>query len=208
VIKAQAIEVHLPVSSECPAGISTKTNNCETSDDLPPTIINVPWSASTFAEVKGVVHSPSPRPTMKLETREALLSAIAKARVWIDHLVEGRIGSVGEIATREGKVERHIRLPAPLAFVSPRVISAVMDGTAPRGLTVTGLAQPLAYMDRTGEASPTMNARVPTHQPVSCDVEPSLWHRNLDIENCRPETDAQNWPIAADNPENYASETA
>jgi site-specific DNA recombinase len=140
VIKAQAIEIHLAVPSECPAGISTdKNSNCETSD-LPPTTINVPWSAVTFEEVKGVLHSPSPRATMRLETREALLSAIAKA-----HLVESRVGSFGEIATREGKVERHIRLLAPLAFVSPRIISAIMDGTAPAALTVTGLAQPLAY---------------------------------------------------------------
>jgi hypothetical protein len=82
---------------------------------------------------------------MKLENREALLSAIAKARIWINLLVEGRVGSFGEIATREGKVERHIRLLASLAFVSPRIISAIIDGTAPAGLTVTGLAQPLAY---------------------------------------------------------------
>jgi site-specific DNA recombinase len=35
------------------------------------------------------------------------------------------------IARREGKVERHIRLLAPLAFVSPRIVSALLDGTAP-----------------------------------------------------------------------------
>ena len=118
--------------------------NCETGD-LPPTIINVSWSAAVFAEVKGILHSPSPRPTMKLETREALLSAVAKARIWIDQLVQGRVSSFSEIATREGKVERHIRLLAPLAFVSPPLISAIIDGTAPAGLTVTGLAQPLAH---------------------------------------------------------------
>jgi hypothetical protein len=145
VIKAQAIEIHLAVPSECAEGISTdETRNRETGD-LPPTTIKVPWSLATFAEVKGVLHSPSPRPTMKLETRDALLGAIAKARTWINHLVEGRVGSFGEIATREGKVERYIRLLAPLAFVSPRIISGIMDGTAPPGLTVTGLAQPLAY---------------------------------------------------------------
>ena len=34
-----------------------------------------------------------------------------------------------------------------------------------------------------------------------------LRHRNTDIENWRPETHARNWSIAAQNPENYASET-
>jgi len=36
--------------------------------------------------------------------------------------------------------ERHVRLLAPLAFVSPRIIAAIVDGTAPADLTVTGLA--------------------------------------------------------------------
>src|SRR5260370_41850233 len=57
----------------------------------------------------------------------------------------GRVGSFSEIADREGKVERHIRLLVPLVFVSPRIISAIMDGSVPAGPTVTGLAQPLAY---------------------------------------------------------------
>jgi len=46
---------------------------------------------------------------------------------------------------REALGERHIRLLAPLAFVSPRLIAAVVDGTAPPDLTVTGLAKALPY---------------------------------------------------------------
>jgi hypothetical protein len=46
-----------------------------------------------------------------------------------------------EIAQREGQVERHIRLLAPLAFASPRILAAIVDGTAPADLTVTGLAK-------------------------------------------------------------------
>jgi hypothetical protein len=49
------------------------------------------------------------------------------------------------IARREGKVERHVRLVAPLAFLSPRIVSALLDGTAPADLTVTALAQALPY---------------------------------------------------------------
>ena len=48
-------------------------------------------------------------------------------------------------ARREGKVERHIRLLAPLAFVSPRIVSALLDGTAPADLTLTKLARALPY---------------------------------------------------------------
>jgi hypothetical protein len=36
-------------------------------------------------------------------------------------------------------------LLAPLAFLSPRIIAAIVDGTAPADLTVTGLAKALPY---------------------------------------------------------------
>jgi site-specific DNA recombinase len=144
VVKPQAIEIHLARSNEREERTSIDNVSDFGSTDLPQTIV-VPWSAAAFTEVKGILHSPSPRPTLRAETREALLTAIAKARIWINELVEGRLGSFCEIAKREGKVERHIRLLTPLAFVSPRIIAAIMDDSAPADLTVTGLAQPLAF---------------------------------------------------------------
>jgi hypothetical protein len=77
--------------------------------------------------------------------REALLIAIAKARNWIDDLTYGRVASFAAIARREGKVERHIRLLAPLAFLSPRIVSALLNGTASADLTLTELARALPY---------------------------------------------------------------
>jgi site-specific DNA recombinase len=103
-----------------------------------------PWSAPVFAATKGIVHTPSTI-VLKAETRDAVLTAIAKARAWIDDLAENRTKSFAEIATREGKVERHIRLLAPLAFVSPKIIAAIVEGTAPADLTVTGLAKALPF---------------------------------------------------------------
>ena len=74
-----------------------------------------------------------------------LLIAIAKARLWIDDIRQSRIASFAEIANCEGQGERHIRLLAPLAFVSPHIIKAIVDGIAPADLTVTGLARALPY---------------------------------------------------------------
>ena len=82
---------------------------------------------------------------MRPENRDALLTAIAKARGWVDDIRLGRIASFAEIAEREAQGERHIRLLAPLAFLSPRIIAAIVDGTAPADLTVTGLAKALPY---------------------------------------------------------------
>jgi hypothetical protein len=41
---------------------------------------------------------------------DALLTAIAKARAWIDDIRLGRLASFSEIAERESQGERHIRL--------------------------------------------------------------------------------------------------
>jgi site-specific DNA recombinase len=82
---------------------------------------------------------------MRPESRDALLIAIAKARGWIDDIRLGRMGSFAEIAERVMQDERHIRLLAPFAFLSPRIIAAIVDGTAPADLTVTGLAKALPH---------------------------------------------------------------
>jgi site-specific DNA recombinase len=109
------------------------------------TTITVPWSSPVPAVVKGIIHVPAHNTPIKAGRREALLIAIAKARQWIDDLAHGRAISFAVIARREGKVERHIRLLAPLAFVSPRIVSALLDGTAPADLTLTKLARALPY---------------------------------------------------------------
>jgi site-specific DNA recombinase len=82
---------------------------------------------------------------LKSETRDALLTAISKARGWIEDLRLGRVASFAAIAEREGQCERHVRFLAPLAFVSPRIVTAIADGTGPADLTVTALAKALPY---------------------------------------------------------------
>jgi hypothetical protein len=77
--------------------------------------------------------------------RDALLNAIAKARRWIDGITIGKVKSFDEIATKEKKVERHIRLLAPLAFVAPSIVQSIIEGTAPAHLTVTELAKSSAH---------------------------------------------------------------
>jgi site-specific DNA recombinase len=145
VVQADALEIHLAGSREHPMGTSIDRSRSSEAGNAPPSVITVPWSATTFAEVKGILHSPSPRPAMSSETRDVMLDAIVKARIWIDDLVQGRVSSFAEIAKRESKVERHIRLLTPLAFISPGMILAIMDGSAPADLTVTRLAQALPH---------------------------------------------------------------
>lgn len=146
-VKPEALEVRLVLTNDTSVPTEEASLNAPDSDELQPTTITItlPWTAPIFAAVKGIVHAPSARPELKPESRHALLIAIAKARVWTDDIRLGRTASFAEIAKREGQGERHIRLLAPLAYVSPRIVAAIVDGSAPADLTVTGLARALPY---------------------------------------------------------------
>ena len=114
-------------------------------EDLRVATITIPWSGPLPAAVKGIVHVPAHNTPITPARRETLLTAIAKARQWVDDVARGRTATFAQIARREGKVERHVRLLAPLAFLSPRIVAAIIDGTAPADLTVTMLARALPY---------------------------------------------------------------
>ena len=135
------MEVHLISAGSTELSSGDELTPCE----LTTTTLRLPWAAPSFIAVKGIVHEPAAKPTINPETRDALLAAIAKARRWIEDLRLGRVATLPEIADREALGERHVRLLAPLAFVSPAVVAAIAEGTAPTDLTVTGLAQRLPY---------------------------------------------------------------
>jgi hypothetical protein len=125
-----------------PAQTYDPANNSPIASD---TTITVPWTSPVPTAVKGIIHVPAHNTPIKANRRETLLIAIAEARQWIDDLTHGRAPSLAVIARREGKVERHIRLLLPLAFLAPRIVSGLLDGTAPAGLTVTALARALPW---------------------------------------------------------------
>jgi site-specific DNA recombinase len=77
--------------------------------------------------------------------RDALLRAIVRARRWIEAILTDPASSFEAIATSEGLGERHVRRLAPLAFLSPRVLQAIADGTAPWGMTVSSLTLALPH---------------------------------------------------------------
>jgi site-specific DNA recombinase len=145
IVKPQALDVCLIPNCEASAQAEDHGLNDLAPRHPPIPTITLPWTAPSFAAVKGIIHAPCTKQGMRPESRDALLAAIAKARGWIDDIRLGRIASFAGIAEREAQGERYIRLLAPLAFLSPRIIAAIVDGTAPADLTVTGLAKALPY---------------------------------------------------------------
>ncbi len=108
-------------------------------------VVSIPWSPQKFTSIKGVSQSrANGRSEMTTESSDAMVAAIAKARIWIEGLTMGHT-SVEDIALREGKGARQIRLLLPLAFAAPGVVQAILERAVPAGTTITKLAQLLPY---------------------------------------------------------------
>jgi site-specific DNA recombinase len=141
-VKREAIEIELLEPDATSENTSSGRPESKEAASANLSTTTIPWTAPAFVAVKGIVHAPSTDdPTLTLDARDTLLGAIAKARRWIDDINSGKVKSFKDIATKERKVERHIRLLAPLAFVSPLIAQSIIEGTAPVNLTVTELAK-------------------------------------------------------------------
>ncbi len=126
IVRPNSIDIELKEPTAAPAlSLAADDPASPETSSTCTTVISLPWSARAFPSVKGVLHQPQAKPTLKGETQDAILLAVAKARSWIDDLASGRVRSFDEIAKREGKVERHIRLLTPLAFIPPRTVAAI-----------------------------------------------------------------------------------
>jgi site-specific DNA recombinase len=106
--------------------------------------IVVAWTPPPRARRREII-GPDGTPTdaarpIRSETRARLVEGIAKARLWLDELVSGKVRSTGEIARREACSERSIRMTIGLAFLSPRIVNAAIDGSLSYGLGITQLS--------------------------------------------------------------------
>ena len=123
IVKPQALEVCLIPACEASAQAEDPIVDEPASCRPPMTTITLAWTAPSFAAVKGIIHAPCAKPTMKPESRDALLTAIAKARRWID---EGKSSNARRSTRRvpvhpfSGSLKKHSRrLPERIASVTP-----------------------------------------------------------------------------------------
>ena len=107
----------------------------------------LPWRAQGRARQRGIEQPAEARPSrwaerqvIRAEARARLLHGIAKARLWLDRIVKGDAGEVARIAAEEGCTERSVRMTVNLAFLSPQLVRASVDGTLPHGAGVSALA--------------------------------------------------------------------
>jgi len=71
----------------------------------------------------------------------ALIKVIARAFVWNNQLIEGKVSSMREIAKRAGLTPAYVRRLFKLAFLAPDIVEAVLAGHQPVDLTAQKLTR-------------------------------------------------------------------
>jgi DNA invertase Pin-like site-specific DNA recombinase len=81
----------------------------------------------------------------------ALIKAIARGRAWFEELATGRARSLQELAKRDSISRRYIRRLVGLAFLSPQLVEAILQGRQSVELTATRLIEldlPLDWIEQ------------------------------------------------------------
>jgi site-specific DNA recombinase len=76
--------------------------------------------------------------TYKSEPNHALIHAIMQSRSWVEKLKAGK--SVSDITASEGISEVRLWKRIRLAFLSPKLVTAILDGTTGQELTIKKLS--------------------------------------------------------------------
>ena len=116
-------------------------------------ILVIPWTPPSPYRRREIIpgegeQSAAVRP-MRAEARALLIDALRDAYCWLDELTTDSSRTIESIAAREKKTERSIRMTLSLAFLSPALVKAVIDGRLPRGFGVKRLMDlPIVWSDQ------------------------------------------------------------
>jgi hypothetical protein len=82
IVRPDSIDIELkePMADPAPSLATNALVTAAAASFTRTKVISLPWSAPAFPSVKGVVQQPEAKPTLKRETRDAILLAVAKAR--------------------------------------------------------------------------------------------------------------------------------
>ncbi len=112
--------------------------------------ISIPWTRPRHSRKRAII-APIGAPDfnaapIRAEARARLIAGIVRARKWVDRLTEGSVVSLAEIASLEQISERSVRMTLPLAFLSPDIVKAAIDGALPHTAGVSSLcAAPMEW---------------------------------------------------------------
>ena len=121
----------------------------EVASGSPATIISIPFTPTNLPK-KGVIHRTALSTGPTDVERTTILTAIARSKAWVEQILRNPAESFETIAAREGRSARYIKLLAPLAYVSPRLVEALAEGRPVADITVTSVAKllPLSWAEQ------------------------------------------------------------
>ena len=106
-------------------------------------VLTLPWTRASSRRrrkiIQGVCEAQQPLRAMRTKARDGFIRALRDARCWLDELLIDPAQTIESLAMREGKSERSIRMTVSLAFISPVLAEAAMEGRLPRGFSVKRL---------------------------------------------------------------------
>ena len=92
--------------------------------------IKIPWSTKAAGTATVVQSESAPDPARN----ESLIQSIVRAHAWMRHINEGTYVSIEALADANRVHPKVVRQALRLAFLSPDVTSAIIDGGQPSGL--------------------------------------------------------------------------
>jgi site-specific DNA recombinase len=115
--------------------------------------LTVRWTPPSSTRRREIIQGEGDQNTtmrpMRVKARVGVVDALHKAHRWLDELLGDANQSVENIAARERKTERSIRMTLSLAFLAPEIVKAAIEGRLPRGFGVTRLVDlPMAWSDQ------------------------------------------------------------
>jgi site-specific DNA recombinase len=137
--------------------IRLKSDSADEASDRPDDrLLTVPWHKPPSKKPRQILlpHNASRsdvRPE-QFERRARLVSAIARGRRWLDDVVSGRVTTVAELCAREKCSVRQVNMTISLAFLTPNLVKAAVEGRLPRGIGVERLRDPPTEWSRQFEA--------------------------------------------------------
>jgi hypothetical protein len=110
------------------------------SGDLPRQEIVIPWIAQQKDARPTIEGNGSPNDARN----ESMIQSVVRAHAWMYLLQDGTYGSIEELADANNIHPKVIRQNLRLAYLSPEVTSAILDGSQPTSLSLAQIPKMLS----------------------------------------------------------------
>ncbi|MBF0590328.1 MAG: hypothetical protein HQL53_14500 [Magnetococcales bacterium] len=74
-----------------------------------------------------------------VEKENPLLQAVIKAHIWRDLMESGKVGSMRELAEKEGVDSSYVGRTVRLTLLAPDIVGLILEGEQPEAMTVNAL---------------------------------------------------------------------